>query len=298
MLKIRKQQHRWKSRYLSLLGFTILAGSGLGFGEENDSCDCNAALVTAIYQNRVERGDQGATIDLSGYLSGFSYEDYKKLVDKAGGEVFRILGFTENLSQSEFEQVKAALQKKLPPGNSVNVQTLLDRHADLGVLEKWTGCKAECKPTPGVYCWIKDAGYGTIVFYIDYVVRPGEPSRMATLQLTNAEDLLPEPTQFQLSPGITTRSIHRKDDNTPAEIKIETAGLEQDFKIQPNLSTPQIAPTPLITPTPVPTPTPSVTPAASPKATPTPTPGRTRKAEAAPSPAKTPRHKHHRNSQQ
>jgi hypothetical protein len=299
MLKQIQLQHRWNLLCFAFLGLAILVGSNLGFSEENDTCDCNAALVSAIYQNRVERADQAATTDLAGYLCRLSYEDYKKLVSKAGGEIFGILGFRENLSEPEFDEIKMALQKKLRPASSaVNSQILLDRHADLGVLEKWSECKSGCKPSPGINCWIKDAGYGSIVLYIDYVVRPGEQSRMATLHLTNAENLLPEPAEFQLSPGITTRSIHRKDENTPAEIKIETAGSEQDFKIQPSLPIPEAAPTPLVTPTPVPTPTPTATPAASPKPTPTPAPGRTRRSEATPSPSRTPRHKRHRNPEQ
>jgi hypothetical protein len=284
--------HRLKSPYLVLFGVAILAGSSLGRGEESNPCDCDATLVTAIYQNRVERADQAATMDLAGYLGGLSYEDYRKLLSRSGGESFGILGLRENMSEPEFDEVKKALQKKAPPAskNAVNSQILLDRHADLSVLERWSECKSECKPSPGVNCWLKDAGYGSIVLYIDYVVRPGEKSRMATLRLTNAENLLPEPTQFELSPGITTRSIHRKDENAPAEIKIETAGSEQDFKIQPSLPAPEAAPTPLVTPTPVPTPTSTLTPAASPKVTPTPTPGRTRRSEEPASPSKTPRH--------
>jgi hypothetical protein len=59
-----------------------------------------------------------------------------------------------------------------------------------------------------VNCWIKNAGYGSFVLYIDYIAQPGAQPRMMTLRLTNAESLLQDPWQFELIPGITTRSIH------------------------------------------------------------------------------------------
>jgi hypothetical protein len=59
-------------RSLLFLGVTVLIGSGVAVGQQSDPCDCSAALVNAIYENRVQREDHSATIDLAGYLCGLS----------------------------------------------------------------------------------------------------------------------------------------------------------------------------------------------------------------------------------
>jgi hypothetical protein len=168
------------------------------------------------------------------------------------------------------------------PDAAVSSQQLLEKHADLGVWEKWSECRASCN-REGVNCWIKNAGYGIFVLYIDYIAQPGSPARMVTLRLVNAESLLQDPMQWELTPGITTRSIHRTDDNSAAEVKLQTIGGNQTFPIQPDQPVPAATPTPIVTPTPVPTPTPKATP----------TPAATAPKKPTPTATKTPRRKHH-----
>ena len=289
MLKKARLRSRENFLYILLLAVTALLDPSTTSGQDNDACGCNAALVNAIYENRAERGDHSATTDLASYLCGFSYEDFKKLVIKSGGVGFGLFGLSADLSEPEFDHVKKELQKKLQFANdAVSNQYLLDRHADLDVWEKWSECKADCNHE-GVNCWIRNAGSGSFVLYIDYVVQPGDQPRTVTIHLTNAESLLQEPLQFQLSPGITTRSIHRKEDNVPAKIKVETAGWNQDFAIQPDLPMSDATPTPIVTPTPLPTPTPTPTSTPAPTAAHSPV----RRPAPTPTPARTPRHRRH-----
>jgi hypothetical protein len=290
MFRKSKLLSREKLRPVLFFGFTVLIGVDTAVGQPNDPCDCSAVLVNAIYENRVERGDRPATTDLASYLCGLSNDNFKKLLSKSGRTGFEVFSLSGSASETEFNQVKSELQKRLQITNdAVSSQRLLERHADLTVWEKWSECRANCN-REGVNCWIKNAGYGSFVLYLDYIVQTGEQSRTVTLRLTNAESLLQEPMQFQLTPGITTRSIHRKDEKIPVEIKVETAGGNQDFAIQPDLPVPEATPTPIITPTPVPTPTP--------KATPTPAPTAAKKPATTPTPTKTQRRKHHGSTEQ
>jgi hypothetical protein len=272
---------KWRS--LVFFGVTILRQSGVAIGQQNALCDCTASLVNAIYENRVERGDHSATVDLASYLCGLTFEDFKKLVTKSGRVDFEIYSLNADSTEAEFNQLKIELQKRLQfPDSAVSSQQLLEKHADLGVWEKWSECRASCD-REGVNCWIKNAGYGSFVLYIDYITQPGSPARMVTLRLVNAESLLQDPMQWELTPGITTRSIHRTDDNSAAEVKVETVGANQTFPIQPDQPVPAATPTPIVTPTPVPTPTPQATPTPAPTAPKKPTPTAT----------KTARRKHH-----
>jgi len=272
---------KWRS--LLFFGAAILHGPGVAVSQPNDPCDCTAALVNAIYENRVQRGDHSATVDLASYLCALSFEDFKKLVTKSGRVDFEIYSLNADTPEAEFSQLKIELQRRLQlPDTAVTSQQLLEKHADLGVWEKWSECRASCD-REGVNCWIKNAGYGSFVLYIDYIAQPGSPPRMVTLRLVNAESLLQDPMQWELTPGITTRSIHRTDDNSAAEVKVETVGGNQTFPIQSDLPVPAATPTPIVTPTPVPTPTPK----------PTPTPAPTTPKKPAPTATKTPRHKRH-----
>jgi hypothetical protein len=277
---------KWRS--LLFLAAAILHGPGFAAGQQDTSCDCTAALVNAIYENRVQRGDHSATVDLASYLCSVSFEDFKKLVTKSGRVDFEIYSLNADTTETEFNQLKTELQKRLQlPETAISSQHLLDKHADLGVWEKWSECRASCD-REGVNCWIKNAGYGSFVLYIDYIAPPGAPARMVTLRLVNAESLLQDPMQRQLTPGITTRSIHRTDDNSAAEVKIETVGGNQTFPIQSDLPVPAATPTPIITPTPVPTPTPKATA----------TPAATAPKKSTLTPTKTPRHKRHDTSRE
>ena len=274
-------------RYLLLLGWVTFILPGTLFGEQQDPCDeCDISLVNGIYENRVERGDRSATSDLASYLCHLSYGDFKKLIAKSGRAGFEIFSLSGDANETEFNQAKSELQKRLQiADNPVTSQQLLERHADLGVWERWGECRASCN-REGANSWIKNAGYGSFLLYIDYIVKPGEQPRIITLGLTNADPLLQEPLQFQLAPGITTRSIHRREESMPVEIDIGTTGWNQKFVIQPDLPATGAAATPIITPTPEPTPTSKGTPTTAPipgkKSSPTVTPG------------KTPRRKHHR----
>jgi hypothetical protein len=283
MFRKTKSLLRPKWRSLLFFGTTILLGTGVAVGQQNDPYDCSAALVNAIYENRVQRGDHSATGDLAGYLCGLSFADFKKLVSKSGRVDFEIYSLNADTTEAAFNQLKIELQKRLHlTDTAVSSQQLLEKHADLGVWEKWSECRASCDRA-GVNCWIKNAGYGSFVLYIDYIAEPGAPARMVTLRLVNGESLLQDPMQWELAPGITTRSIHRIDDNSVAEVKVETVGGNQTFPIQSDLPVPAATPTPIVTPTPVPTPTP--------KATPTPAPTGPKKPT--PTATETPRHKRH-----
>jgi hypothetical protein len=225
MLRKLKPSSNESSRYLLILGIAFVIGSGAALSEEHDPCGCNAALVNAIYEDRVERADHSATTDMASYLCSLSYEDFKKIASKAGNIGFGLFSLSGDVSESQFDQIKTELQKRPQIANTmVSSQDLLDKHADLNALEKWSECQADCNRHAGVSCWIRNAGYGSIVLYIDYVVQPGDQTRTITLQLKNAESILREPLQFQLVPGITTRSIRQKEENIPVEIKVETAG--------------------------------------------------------------------------
>jgi hypothetical protein len=270
---------RQELRSFLVIGIITLTGLSPAVGQENDSCECVATLVNAIYENRVERGDRSAALDLASYLGGLAYEDFKKLVSKSGRADFEIYSLNGNTGETEFNKVKTELLQKIQLSDkTVSSQQLLEKHADLTVWEKWGECRANCN-REGVSCWIKNAGYGSFVLYIDYIAQPGVQPRMMTLRLTNAESLLQDPLQFELAVGITTRSIHRIDEKSPAEVKVETAGWNQTFPIQPDLAVPEATPTPFVTPTPIPT------------ATPTPTPVPTVAKKPTPTPAKTPRHR-------
>jgi hypothetical protein len=253
--KTKLLRREWRSHLV--FGVTGLIGLGSAVGQQSDSCECSAALVNAIYENRVERGDRSAAIDLAGYLSALTYADFNQLVSKSARVDFGIYNLNGNTGETEFNQIKTKLLKQLQlTEQAVSAQQLLEKHADIAVWEKWSECRANCN-REGVNCWIKNAGYGSFVLYIDYIAQPGAQPRMITLRLNNAESLLQDPLQFELTPGITTRSIHRIDDKSPAEVKLETAGWNQTFPIQPDLPVPETTPTPIITPTPVPTPTPN-----------------------------------------
>jgi hypothetical protein len=202
---------------------------------------------------------------------------------KSGRVDFEIYSLSGNTTQAEFDQVKIELRKRLQLADTpVTSQQLLEKHADLAVLEKWSGCKASCE-REGVNCWIQNAGYGSFVLYIDYIAQPGPQARIVTLRLVNAESLLQDPMQFELTPGITTRSIHRTDDKSPVEVQLEISGANQTLPIQPDLPVPAATPTPIVTPSPMSTPTPK----------PTPTPAPTAPKTLAPTATKTPRHKRH-----
>lgn len=112
MLKKTKLLRQELRTYL-VIGVTISIGWGFALGQQNDSCECSAALVNAMYENRVERGDRSAAIDLAGYLSGLSYTDFKQLVSKSGRSDFAIYSLNGNTGETEFNQVKTELRKQL-----------------------------------------------------------------------------------------------------------------------------------------------------------------------------------------
>jgi hypothetical protein len=112
---------KWRS--LLLFGVTILYGSGVAVGQQNLPCDCTASLVNAIYENRVERGNRSATVNLASYLCGLTFEDFKKLVAKSGRVDFEIYGLNADNSEAEFNQQKIELQKRLQlPDTAVSSQ--------------------------------------------------------------------------------------------------------------------------------------------------------------------------------
>jgi hypothetical protein len=132
-------------RFLRFFGATVLIGSGVAAGQQNDPCDCSAALVNAIYENRVRRGDHPATVDLASYLYGLSFDDFKKLVSRSGRVDFEIYSLNADTTEAEFNQLKIELQKRLQLSDTpVNSRQLLEKHADLEVWEKWSECRASC----------------------------------------------------------------------------------------------------------------------------------------------------------
>lgn len=194
-----------------------------------DLCACNAVLARGVYNHRYLRGQSESLSAVYSFLYKATYEQFQKYFEAGGGISYGDIGFSADMSRSEFEEKQAefrtAYSSLYQERSSIE---LLESYGDRNVLEAWMSCKASCDIKDVMLSWVDVNDEHNMTFHLKWDTSHGslEPTVQGSVirGAVVLDPSVPEgqvlPVDFTIVQGDTPRSIYREDVNQPVVIDV------------------------------------------------------------------------------